>query len=201
MMALDTPASRAMSAMRVAAGPRVAKARQAAARMFSRARDDRLEGHCAGLPAAPLEPVQQSGVGSAFAADGGDLLLHAQGGLVAHSELAGEGARRQAPVAGGDEAGGREPGGHAQARAFHEGAGGGVDLGAAVVAGVGPAAGDAVKPAHRVAAAAHGTSAVGRVEGLPQPGQAGGFVPYGFVERALGVLVAAWRFHLPPPPA
>jgi len=49
MMALETPASRAMSAIRVADGPRAAKARQAAARMFSRAREDRSR---AGTPAA-----------------------------------------------------------------------------------------------------------------------------------------------------
>ena len=49
MIALETPASRAMSAIRVADGPRAAKARQAAARMFSLARDDRSR---AGTPAA-----------------------------------------------------------------------------------------------------------------------------------------------------
>ena len=69
MMALEMPASRAMSAMRVAEGPRAAKARQAAARMFSRARRAVAGGDAgggrSGAAGIPAQSLEQVGVGAA----------------------------------------------------------------------------------------------------------------------------------------
>ena len=169
MIALETPASRAMSAMRVADGPRAANARQAAARMFSRAREERSRagdaggGH-SGPAGVPAQPLQQVGVGAARRQRLLQLALDAQRRLVAHAEVVGQRPRRHVGVALHELPGGGEPGGDAEAGALHEGAGRGIDLGAAVVAGVGATLGDAVEAPHHAAVPAHGAHAVGRVQ-------------------------------------
>ncbi len=181
MIALETPASRAMSAMRVADGPRAAKARQAAARMFSLAREDRSR---AGIPgaAAPGSPASRRSRSSRSASAlpgvsaSSSLRLDAQRGLVAHAQLVGERPRRDVAVAFHQVPGGREPGRHAEAGALHEGAGGGIDLRPAVVAGVRAAPRDAVEAAHHAAVPADGADTVRRVKSRPQPVQAGRLV-------------------------